>query len=127
MPDQYRHPKSPPDSTNASFFVLTGPGTVFDGGEGTRIRDVRDGFSSTLMIVEAKREIPWTKPEDIPYDPDEPLPGLGGYDDAGFAAALVDGSVHLIPKTLDEQTLRRLITRADGEVIDWKPIANPSK
>ena len=32
-----------------------------------------------LAVVEAKREIPWTKPVDIPYDPDKDLPKLEGF------------------------------------------------
>ena len=34
MPDTYRHPEDDAASTNASFFVLTGPDTVFSGGIG---------------------------------------------------------------------------------------------
>ena len=33
------------------------------------IRKIRDGTSKTIGLVEAKRAIPWTKPEDIAYDP----------------------------------------------------------
>ena len=44
-----------------------------------KIRDITDGTSNTLMIVEAKRNIPWTKPEDLSFDPDKPVPELGGF------------------------------------------------
>ena len=36
-------------------------------------------------MVEAKRDIPWTKPEDIPFDVDKELPKLGGFAGQGFS------------------------------------------
>ena len=114
IPSIYRSPKDP-RSTSASIFVLTGTGTVFDGKEGIRIRDIIDGTSDTLLVVEAKRNIPWTKPEDIPYDPDKPLPNLGGYEEGGFNAALCDGASRFFSEKIDEWILRAAITRNDGQ------------
>ena len=58
-------------------------------------------MSNTLMLVEAKRDIPWTKPEDIPYDKDKLLPKLGGHYPDIFLAALCDGSVRAIHQSID--------------------------
>ena len=107
MPDVFRSPKDPPDSTNCAYFALVGPGTMFDGPSGTRAADVRDGFANTLMLFEAKRDIPWTKPEDLPYDPDKPLPALGGYFEGIFNVAMADGSVRSLPTTAPEKVLSR--------------------
>ncbi len=117
MPRWYRSPKDVHGSTNASIFVLSGPGTVFDDKEGTAIREVVDGTHFTLLAVECKRDVPWTKPEDIPYDPDEPLPKLGGYYEGGFNAASCDGSCRFISGNVKEEVLRALITKAGGETI----------
>ena len=68
-------------------------------------------------IVEAQRDIPWTKPEDIPFDPNGPLPELGGFTPEGFNAAFADGAVRYIKKSVSPQILKALITRAGGEVI----------
>ena len=68
------------------------------------------------MLVEAKRDTPWTKPEDIPYDPDKPMPALGGCLEGGFHIALADISVHFVPSTISEKLLRALITKAGGEM-----------
>ena len=40
---------------------------------------ISDGASRTVAIVEATPEnaVPWTKPADLPYDPQKPLPKLG--------------------------------------------------
>ena len=66
-------------------------------------------------VVEGKREVPWTKPEDIPYDADKPLPKLGGWFEQGFCAAFCDGQAMFIASDIDEKALRAWITRAGGE------------
>jgi hypothetical protein len=117
MPAVFRDPNDPADSTYSSYYGLTGPVTIFYGKEGVKINAILDGTSNTLMIVEAKREIPWTKPEDIPYDKDKPLPKLGGRYAEGFVAAFCDGSVRFISQNIDQTVLRALITRDGNEVI----------
>ena len=118
MPEVYRMPSEPADSTRSCFFVLTGPETIFDGGKGTRLQEICDGTSATILTVEAKRDIPWTKPEDIPYDAAQPLPELGGYRENGFLVVLADGRVRLLPRSTPEATLRALITKAGGEQVE---------
>ena len=93
------------------YQVFVGPSAMFEGTEGRRIRDVTDGTSNTFLVVEAAKAVPWTKPEDIPFDKGDLLPKLGGQFDQGFHAAFVDASVYLIGKTIDGQTLRALVTR----------------
>ena len=47
-------------------------GSLLDGDEGTRA-DLNVFARPTLMIVEAAEPVPWTKPEDLPYDDGKPL------------------------------------------------------
>jgi beta-lactamase regulating signal transducer with metallopeptidase domain len=120
MPHVFRSPHDDPKSTNSGYYVLVGPGTIFEGPEGIKISDITDGTSNTLMVVEAKRSIPWTKPEDIRYDPDKPVPELGGFVKGEFAAALADGSAHRFQaENIAPGMLRRLIMRNDGQPILW--------
>ncbi len=105
-------------SKDCGYFLFVGPGTVFDPDQPPpKIRNIIDGTSKTIGVVEAKRNISWTKPEDIAYDPDKPLPDLGGFFEGGFDTSLMDASVHFFPTDLDEATLRALITRAGREPV----------
>ena len=104
------------------YQAFAGPGAFFEGTEGLRIADFTDGTSNTLMIVEAAKPIPWSKPEDLPYDPNKPLPKLGGHAPGGFNAAFCDGSVRFLRDAIKESVLRALITRNGGEVIDPKDL-----
>ena len=121
MPQVYRAPKDARDSTKASCFVLTGPDTVFSGKEGTKARDITDGLAATLLVIGAKRDIPWTKPVDIPYVADKPLPKLGGwFTSAGgrdvFNAAYCDGHVEtLLVFKGNENAIRDKITPTGEE------------
>ena len=63
IPPVYLSPMDDPHSTNTSYFALTGKGTSFESPEGQKFRDFTDGLSNTLMVVETKKAVPWTKPE----------------------------------------------------------------
>jgi len=118
MPEVFRAVDDP-TSTATNYFVLTGPDTVFGKPRGTKIVDVTDGTSFTLMLVEAAADIPWTKPEDLAYDAQQPLPKLGGVFEGGFHVALCDGSVRFIPASVEARVLHAMITRAGGEVFEF--------
>ena len=92
-----------------------GKGCFFEGKQGLSFpRDFPDGTSNTIMVVEASKAVPWTKPEDIPYDAAKPLPKLGRPGAKGFQVGMCDGSVRFISETITEKTLRNAITRNDG-------------
>jgi hypothetical protein len=84
------------------------------------LSEVPDGTSNTIMIVEAKEPMIWTKPDDLRYDRKGPLPNLGVRPD-GFHVVLGDGSVRFIPATISEATLRAALTADDGLPLgpDW--------
>jgi hypothetical protein len=120
MPAVYRCPASKlREKGRASYVVAVGKGTVFPGREGVPIKEIKDGSSSTILAVEVddERAMIWTKPDDLPFDPNNPAKGLGGHFQGGFSAAFCDGSVHFLRKDMDPKVLRALFTRAGGEVI----------
>jgi hypothetical protein len=93
------------------FQAFVGPGSVFDGKEGTNIMDVVDAFKPTLMIAEADQPVLWTKPEDIPYDSADRLQKLGGPFTDGTYVCFADGSVRFVKRTITPEKLRALITQ----------------
>ena len=78
-------------------------------------RSFPDGLPNTLLVVEAGRPVPWTKPDDVAYDPKKPVPALGGAFAGVFHAAFADGTVRALPRRIGEKTLRAIITPAGGE------------
>jgi hypothetical protein len=130
MPDIYRAPRDDKDSSHASYFVFAGKGTPFSGDEGVKASSFVDGTSNTILVVEVKKEVPWTKPEDIAYPPSAiegaKPPFTGWYDDR-LMTALADGSARAFPINLDQKVSQALIEIADGTVIDWSKIPNPSR
>jgi RNA polymerase sigma factor (sigma-70 family) len=129
MPKIFDHPSSMNWNINPSTFyqVFVGKGAGFEKRKGMRFpTDIPDGAATTIMIVEVSSDLPWTKPEDLEYEADGPLPELGSKHQDVIHAAMFDGSVHTLPKNLDESVLRALITRNGGEVIDWAKIHAPS-
>lgn len=69
-----------------------------------------DGLANTILIVEGGKAVPWTKPEDLPYEADKPLPELGGLFPDVFHSSFADGKVHTLPKIMIESGLRSLVT-----------------
>jgi hypothetical protein len=113
--------KSPrPQETHYQGFY--GKSAFFEGKKGIGIASIFDGTSNTIMVVEAAETVPWTKPQDLPFDPKKPLPKLFGVYPQGFNAAFCDGSVHFIKDKINPQTLRFLITRDGGEVINLNDV-----
>ena len=68
-----------------------------------------NGTSNTVLAAEAATAVPWTKPDELPYDPNAPLPPLGGHYADGFLVGMGDGSVHFVPRGVTERTLRSVI------------------
>ncbi|MHB1422029.1 MAG: DUF1559 family PulG-like putative transporter [Gemmataceae bacterium] len=119
MPKEYASPqdeKTVKEHTT-HYLGFVGKGTFFEGKRGIRFADIPDGTSQTIMIVEASKAVPWTKPEDLPYDAAKPLPKLGIASVRDFSAAMCDGSVRLFNQSTSERTLRGAITRDGGEVL----------
>jgi hypothetical protein len=88
------------------------------------MQEIPDGTSNTIAVVEAQRDIPWTKPEDIPYDPKGKGPKLGGFYEDGFWVGFCDGSARFLPAHITEESLRAYLSPAAGDlIVDQKPIS----
>jgi hypothetical protein len=124
-----------PDKAGHTYYqVFTGPDTPFniitrEGSPrlGPRLANFTDGTSNTILVVEAEKPVPWTKPEDIVYDPKKPLPKLGGLFKDRLHVVMGDGAVRVIGRKVKEAALRAIITPSGGEIIDWKDLPGPEK
>jgi hypothetical protein len=126
MPNIFRHPmadleKVPIGYTHYRVFASrpgTQPSAMFvDGLAGPHIGDINDEISNTILIIETDQAVPWTMPEILLFDRNQPLPKLGGLYTNGYHAAMCDGSVRYFGNTMPEKNLRALITKDGGEVV----------
>ncbi len=82
-----------------TYLVPTGGSTIFRDATGMKINAVTDGTSNTIIGFDAPAAaaVPWTKPDDWPYDPKakEPLAGFfNGNEDT--LVVFADGSVQTL-------------------------------
>lgn len=125
IPEQYQHPvlqeklpegytvfqmpTSPADSETPAILVK--------GEQGVGLGDITDGPSNTILILEVceSAAVPWTKPQDWRFDPDDPTRGVGDSFPGTFSAGFCDGSTHALERDIDEDGLKPLLTRSGGE------------
>jgi hypothetical protein len=115
IPKVYRGPRAAAEgATHIQGFA--GNGATFDPTKTVKLPDdFPDGASNTITAVEAGAAVPWTKPEDLPFDPTGPLPDLDGPYADQFAACRGDGRVSWVRRPIDEECMRRAILLADGQ------------
>jgi RNA polymerase sigma factor (sigma-70 family) len=126
MPEEFRYtiPGKPLRIDGKTpFRAFAGKGTLHESGK--QINTIADEENFTFLFVEAAEAVEWTKPDDLAYDPKQPLPKLGGRINNLFLAAFCDGGVRVyeVPTTSEEQVrFFRMITPSGGEKIDAKEL-----
>lgn len=121
MPQIYRSPfreDSSPDPvgyTNYQGFAGEQAALGLDGGRS--FVDFTDGLSPTLLIVETRMRVPWTKPQDMPFEKPEDAKNAVPFEDQPLNFVTADGKVHSLDP-IDWDRLAKLITRNGGERVD---------
>ncbi len=113
--------------TNASYFAVVGPNTVFPGAKSVAIKDIVDGTPNTILLVEASDSgINWLEPRDLSYveavrgiNPKSGW-GISSHHTDGAYAALADGSALFFPSNTPAERLQFLLERNDGKPVHWE-------
>jgi len=120
MPAVFKSPGSRLEEGYTNYVAVVAPNTILSNGRrGTSVRDITDGTSRTVMLVEADDDaaVPWTKPDDLAWDSQQPLRGLGQIWSGRFYAAFGDGSVRAIEADLPAETINGIFSRNGGETV----------
>lgn len=102
-------------NSTTCYQSFEGKGTAFEPNSKLGFKDIVDGISNTIMFAEAAQAVPWTKPADIDFVPNQPLPKLGGHFGKDFQVVMLDGSVRILKQSVQESIVKAMITRAGGE------------
>lgn len=116
---------------NTNYLAVVGRKTVWPKDKTTKLDEILDGASNTIMLVEvADSDINWMEPGDLSFE--EAARGINPKSSAGISSrhswgedyfhygqpvvnlAFADGSVHVLPEGLLTETLKGLLT-IDGE------------
>lgn len=102
--------------TKSSFMGKTGGALQF--------RDITDGSSNTLAIVEASPEnaVIWTKPEDVTVDLKKVFVSLFGDNAEKGLVTMLDGSARKISNQTTNETWEQLLSLDGGEILDFDAI-----
>jgi hypothetical protein len=117
MPKVYAPPTGVEAAKGHTFYrAFTGPNTI--SAAPLTLLGIPDGTSNTIMVVEAGEAVPWTKPDEFPYDSNKPLPKLGGHFKGKMQALMGDGFVRILDLSkVDEKMIRAAITTNGGEIV----------
>jgi prepilin-type processing-associated H-X9-DG protein len=119
MPSVYVDPSAPLNPGYTVFHAAVGDEFAIAKNGESRLRDMTDGTSYTILVMEVNRDdaVIWSKPEDVAVDLTNPLAEMGNTHPGGFHVLMADGAVKFIAKTINSATLRSLFTKAGGEEV----------
>lgn len=107
-------------TTDTSYLAVTGPGTIWPDDKATQFRDVLDGPSQTIMVVEvANSGVHWMEPRDLRIDEldfkinGKPGNSISSNHIRGAAVLFVDGHVELLSPETTADTIKSRMLAAD--------------
>jgi len=113
----YMDPRVPNETGDTHYKVFVGKETPFNWLQSSKIQDIQDGSSNTVMVVAAGDAVPWAKPDDFEFDSTKPLPNLTK-PFPQLLAAFCDGSVRTInPAMKDFEKIMKIIIGARDGIV----------
>jgi uncharacterized protein DUF1559 len=110
-------------SQMTNYVAVVGIGTVFDGSNSASVRDLKDGTSNTVLVIEARQHsVHWMQPDDISVNEliaevHQSASETHTNHVGGKNFLLGDGSVRFVSSQTDPSTIRALSTIAGGETV----------
>ncbi len=107
MPEIYRSPRAPADQSkgHTNYLGITTKGALMENENGRKMSDITDGSVNTILVVESKKTVLWTSPEDLSEYPEFFSPAI---------YVMADGSVPS-NENPDPDQIKKMITIDGGE------------
>ncbi len=96
---------------------LTANSIMGKAGRPTRLQDIADGTSNTILLLQAtpSAAVPWTKPDDLLVNEANPREGMVAAGQASLIVGLANGSIQELPTDIAPQQLKAMITQDGGD------------
>jgi hypothetical protein len=121
MPKVYACPSAPPGTGETHYAVPVGAKTMFPPERAVSIREIIDGTSNTIMVLESHgSNLNWMAPVDVTVGvgmPEAQPVSFSSNHLGGIHIALADGSVRFLSSKVPSETLDRLLMPDDGRVV----------
>ena len=118
IPPVFLYPGDKAEDKKTRYRVFTGNGAGWDATGALKFANFTDGLSNTIAVVTAETAVPWTKPDELEFDPEKEAAKLLYFRGERTNVLFFDGSVRAVKKAVNEKELKGTITRAGGEVTD---------
>jgi prepilin-type processing-associated H-X9-DG protein len=112
----YQCPSAVVAANLSTYVVVVDPDGIFSGVTPTRLDEVSDGLSRTLLITEvaADQAVPWMSPNDINLSEFINPPTRGSHHPGGRNIGRADGSVMFFESTASAETMSAMVNMRDG-------------
>ena len=112
MPSPFRpfNPRAKCPADHTFYRVFVGKNTAYEPSVQVKIGSMEKP-GETFLVVEGATPVPWTKPDELTVEENQPLPPLAGVWPKWFKVAMADGSVQRFPKPLNEDEIRPMVYR----------------
>ncbi len=122
MPSVFWCPSDKEGHGDTNYVMIVGPRTISNGSNSICLKDITDGTSNTIAVVETYGlGIRWYEPRDLRVEEitfkinDPEYFGIASRHPGGAQVGLADGSVRFLPDTVDPRAVEAMTTVNGGE------------